>query len=689
MRWNVATVLVLLVMGVGGGVGITAQTSRDACLLPGLTVASDPDSAVRVAWTPSGRPLQTHLSTRWVETGLTTTTHIDPNTTDWHLRLLDSAHTVHEIRQVVRVDTLRLLTTAYIEVDRRRVARGFQQRTAVVITDHATATELDAELARYHYDLLCEGWVVRRITVPSTIQPRDLKQRILSAVRSLPADGDPTQIHVVLVGDLPYASSGGYNVNGAIPNPDYHPEHGGAWASDAYYADVETSPGIDAEYQWTDTLVTIVDTAVAQRPENRNVPGDGTFDQSVLPSDLELCVGRIDMRDLPAMGSPLPLLRRYFDKNHQYRTRSIVAPYRALIDDNFGVFTRRTSQAQITEAFAASAWRSFSVIVGPDNVFEGDWITDRQRLRPSLDSTATLLAYGCGGGGYEHCSGVATTQELAATPILSVFTLLFGSYFGDVASTNNLMRATLAADGWTLACGWSGRPHWFLHPLAAGATIGECQRLTANNSGQYVGAAVELLADSTHVAFPLGLRNIHVLLLGDPTLRLQGPTIPGELTVTPASDGQVRLSWPPSTETGHDSPWQVAYMIEGAEHLDSVFTLIDTIAHTHSPSWQQRLPSTVAVVRVRPYFTSMGRLAPLPGRGLVKHLLPLTVSAPVSAQIRRWIVCDLQGRLLLDESGPDVTIAEWIRHAGSRLPVSCGPVIVTNGNSTAVLRISP
>lgn len=689
VRWVLA-VLIMLCLSVEAQ--LEAQTSRDACILPTLSVSRDTSTSILARWTATGSPLQSVLSTRWVKIGLTTTTHIDPNTTDWRVRLPDTAHLVHEIRQVVAVDTLRLLTTAYVEVDRRRSVRGFPQRTVVIITDQTTATELDAELTRYHHDLLCEGWVVRRITVPSGTQPRDLKQRILSAVRSLPADCDPTQIHVVLVGDLPYASSGGYNVTGAIPNPDYHPEHGGAWASDAYYADIETSPGVDAEYQWTDDAVSISDSTGAQRVENRNLPGDGKFDQSILPSDLELCVGRIDMRDLPAMGSPLPLLRRYLNKNHRYRTRSFVAPNRALIDDNFGLFTRRTSTAQITEAFAASAWRSFSVVVGPDHIIEGDWIGDPARPRPSLDSTATLLAYGCGGGGYEHCSGVATTQEFATTPILSVFTLLFGSYFGDVASTNNLMRAALAADGWTLTCGWSGRPHWFVHPLAAGATIGECQRLSANNNGDYIGASAEILDDGTQVAFPLGMRNIHVLLLGDPTLRLQGPVLRGDVQLMPQGQGAYLLQWEASAEHSDTTP--TAYIVEVATHPDSTFTVLDSVPPTNERSVETtvRVPSRASMLRIRPYFTSAGRLSPLPGRGLLKQIQPLSVEQrPDDRQptLSRWAVTDLLGRLIILEEGPTVAIAEWVRKHYHRLSHVSGPIVVSNGTSAAVLSISP
>ena len=59
--------------------------------------------------------------------------------------------------------------------------------------------------------------------------------------------------------------------------------------------------------------------------------------------------------------------------------------------------------------------------------------------------------------------------------------MLFGSYFGDWDSSSNLMRGALASDGGALTCGWAGRPHWYLHPMAMGATVGDCLMLTQNN----------------------------------------------------------------------------------------------------------------------------------------------------------------------------------------------------------------
>lgn len=55
-----------------------------------------------------------------------------------------------------------------------------------------------------------------------------------------------------------------------------------------------------------------------------NVPGDGKFDQTFIPSTIELEVGRVDLSDLPAFlpKTERDLLRQYLDKNHNFRHKS-------------------------------------------------------------------------------------------------------------------------------------------------------------------------------------------------------------------------------------------------------------------------------------------------------------------------------------------------------------------------------
>ena len=65
--------------------------------------------------------------------------------------------------------------------------------------------------------------------------------------------------------------------------------------------------------------------------------------------------------------------------------------------------------------------------------------------------------------------------------------MLFGSYFGDWDSTNNLLRAAIATPTYTLTCAWVGRPSWYFHHMALGETIGFSTMLSQNNDAGYWG----------------------------------------------------------------------------------------------------------------------------------------------------------------------------------------------------------
>ena len=677
------------------GQGALAQSTRDAALLATPVYPIAGLDAAEVRWTPAGDADSAVLTTWTSADGLIGTYRFFQSTPEWLTPIPSAASEVEqEILQVVTIDTLRYLTAGYVRSGLARTGFQIPQRMVAVIVDKEVNEAMPSKIGRLGYDLILEGWITSTIVIEPGSTVAEVKGTIHNAFREWQEIQPGTPLHVFLIGDIPYPMSGGYSTEGAIPNPDFHPEHGGAWSSDAYYADLETSPGIDAEYQWTDDQVNITDPAVALREQNKNVPGDGKFDQSILPSDLELCVGRLDMRDLPAFGtSPsdrsreFELIERYLDKNHAYRTRQFVPPLRALIDDNFQLFARQNEERRIVEAFASSGWRSFAPIVGADSIMFGDWLQDSTNSRPALDTFPTLLSYACGGGGYEHCSFVINTEELSRIPIYSTFTLLFGSYFGDVNSSNNLMRAVLANEGWGLTCGWSGRPHWFLHPLANGNTIGECQRLTANNNGSYWGSTVEDLATGTFLPLRLGERNIHTMLLGDPTLTLQGPSIRDNLRVLDVGpDRRVTIQWSASSQHQTGPGTNVAYLVESRESLSTPrgYTTIDTVAPTSDPTITTtvQLPEGHNWIRVRPYFTAEGRLAPLPGRGSQLRRAITSVSESEVAteeQPTTWLVIDVTGRTVLRTFGEQRGVEAELRQS----PLPSGVYLITDRRSTA------
>ncbi len=377
----------------------------------------------------------------------------------------------------------------------------------LLVVDNRQAGPLAPELRRLEDDLTADGWRVRRIDVAPEDSPAGVKSRIVAAHQAAPLTT------VFLLGRVPVPYSGNFA-------PDGHSDHAGAWPADLFYGDLDG--------HWSDTSVFRIS---ATDSRHHNVPGDGKYDPSSQPSDVELEIGRVDFSNLPAFGlSETELLRRYLDKNHRFRHRRLTVVPRALIDDRFGDAGGL--------AYAQTAWRGFAPLVGADRVTAQTW-------NAGLAAESALWAYGASSGWYTNCEGVVSTGDFATRAYPAVFTLLFGSYFGDWDarpnhySQNNLMRAALGS-GDILACGWAGRPLWLLHPMGLGGHIGQSLRLTQNHTGtRYPPASI-------------GMRQVHVALMGDPTLRQYYVAPPSNLTArverAPSGGEQVRLDWAPATE---------------------------------------------------------------------------------------------------------------------------------------------
>lgn len=366
--------------------------------------------------------------------------------------------------------------------------------SVVLVVDSTQVGPLARELARLESDLTGDGWRVLRHDVSPDAAPPQVKTLIQADY-----DADPANVRAVfLLGHVPIPRSG-------WENPDGHPDHLYAWPADAYYGDMH---GV-----WTDTILSNTN------PESKatNLPGDGKFDQNQSPTDLALEVGRVDFAGMPAF-APLTetdLLRRYLDKDHAWRHAQTPAENRGYVNDHFqnGTF-----------AFAQNGFRNFAALCGKDNVAAGDgWPTD-----------SWLWGYGCGPGGYTSCAGVATTAWYAQEDPKMVFTMLFGSYFGDWAAPDSLLRAPLAAPHGGLSCCWAASPNYFFHHMGMGWEIGYGIRLSQNNSGLY-------LPVGSHG----GMRGVWASLMGDPTLRLHPVPPPSSVAVRSARSGPL-VSWIPS-----------------------------------------------------------------------------------------------------------------------------------------------
>lgn len=375
----------------------------------------------------------------------------------------------------------------------------------LLVVDNTYAAQLATELSRFQADLVGDGWTVVRRDVSRS----DSVVNVKNVIKAEYNNGGLRS--VILFGHVPVPYSGNLN-------PDGHPDHQGAWPADVYYGDVDGT--------WTDNSV---NNTSAGKSWNWNTPGDGKFDQSSLPSDVELEVGRIDLANMTCFANKTPsrseldLLRQYLNKDHNFRHGLLDVQRRGTVCDNFGV--------PYGEAFAAAGWRLGSAFFGAENTS----VTPGNQFFSNLSQNSYLFAYANGGGSFYTCAGVGSSDDFALNDTKAVFTLMLGSYFADWDNESNFMRAALGGTTYTLTTGWSGRPEWWLHHMALGETIGYGTKLTQNNSGLYNPQY-------------MGTRQVHVALHGDPTLRLH-PVKPVSGLVGVTAGSVVTLTWAPSADT--------------------------------------------------------------------------------------------------------------------------------------------
>ncbi len=412
------------------------------------------------------------------------------------------------------------MATGYAAAGVRAVtpARG----RALVLVDETLQDPLADELDSLFTDLGYEGWRPTLKTVPRATTFDGQKVAEVQTLIRTEHSADPLGA-ILLIGRVPVPYSGDIAPDG------HRPDHLGAWPCDGCYGDVDGT--------YTDAGVTRPNT---QRPAQNNVPGDGKWDNSVFASDVDVPVGRIDFYDMPQFAmSEVELLRAYLQKNHRWRIGQVETRWRAVIDDNFGT-------QSYPESFASSAWRMFAPFVTDTGMRNGDYFG-------TLSATPQpyLLSYGTGGGTNTSAGGVGTSQDFADSTANSVFTFLFGSYFGDWDTQNNFMRASLASAPQVLSCGWSGRPHWYIHRMAMGGTIGESALLSQNNIA--VSSTTGLGPFFPHAYFTsngwqmavAGDRGVHIALMGDPTLRLVRSSPPIVVNVRAQTEypHKVNVTW--------------------------------------------------------------------------------------------------------------------------------------------------
>jgi hypothetical protein len=447
----------------------------------------------------------------------------------------------------------------------------------LLMVENVLAGALQPELQQLESDLVGEGWTVALRTVDSGSPVATVRDLIKEEHAATPVRT------VFLIGHTPVAYSG--NIN-----PDGHANHRGAWPADVYFSELNSN--------WTDSSVTSTN---AERDTNWNVPGDGKFDQSTLPSDVDVEIGRVDLSDLTCFSnkassrSELDLMRQYFAKDHAWRSGKMSMPRRGLILDVIGIRGRGP--------LSDGGWRNFTAMFGSQNVVE----LTGETYFSKLTRESFLWTYAAGGGTYTSADGVGTSDDFALSDVRAVFTMFIGSYFGDWNEESNFLRAALGS-GNILTASWSGYPHWFVHHMALGETIGFSARLTQNNA-----------TNGPYLPSNGRARQVHVALMGDPTLRMHPFPPPPQVTATDIGPA-VTVRWLPADSTA------LGYHVLRAPSQAGPFQLLTSTGVVQGLSFSDSSPFRGGVYMVRAVRLEDG------GSGTYVNASAGTISAPLGVQ---------------------------------------------------------
>lgn len=382
----------------------------------------------------------------------------------------------------------------------------------ILMVDSTFSDSCSLGIHKLMKDISGDGWQVIRHDVARTVKDTTIKAMIKNDYTTT-----ANVKAVLLLGHVAVPYSGDLN-------PDGHPNHLGAWPADVYYAELVGS--------WTDG--TVYDTS-AGYAANINIIGDGKWDQTYIPGITQLQVSRVDFFNMPAFSATeVQMMRSYLAKDHIYKMDSLAVRHRAIISDNFGVFSTVSGATTYYEAFASTAWRTFPPLVSKDSV------AATSAFIANLDTASYQWSYGCGGGWFSGAGGIGATTDFASHNVNGIFTILFGSYFGDWNVQDNFLRAPLCANNPALTNCWAGRPYWFFHHMALGENIGFSAWHSQNNTG--------LLYGPQNI---YGIQQwVHIALMGDLTLRTDYIKRASNLLITHTALHGATLNWTASADAG-------------------------------------------------------------------------------------------------------------------------------------------
>ncbi|MBK8698519.1 MAG: hypothetical protein IPN29_02840 [Saprospiraceae bacterium] len=516
---------------------LTTPRGLDYSVLTSAMVSTTP-ATINVSWVADANALSYSLDRKLpADTSWTNLTTL-PGTTNNYADNAVTPGIIYEYRVVKTTPSVTGYGYLYAGID---IAPTESRGTLLLAVEQTFAVPLQTELALLRNDLIADGWKVIQREFPATTKDTTLKHWVTdeyskpgAAVKSL-----------LIIGHFAIPYSGNFA-------PDGHTERVGAQPADVFYADVDG--------MWTDFSVTTNNTGQIYTP---NVPNDGYWDPSTIPSPAELQVGRIDMRSMTGFPlSEVDLLRQYLNKNHAYRFKTINPDRKGLLNIHLDNSLPSTS---------AVAWRSFAPMLGSDHIamINTAGCTANSSCAVFMDSLQAhsyLWTYMAGGGSDTSCADpVLTSSQCINQPMNTVFMQLYGSYFvewakgGITGTTNHLLRAPLANSGMPLATCWTGgNPRWYFQHMGLGESIGFSTLQSQNNKGIYNTGSNQLMG------------GVHMALMGDPSLRLHMVHPVTNLLAAQAGTS-VQLNWTASADNDI-----VGYHVYRADSMSGTFTKLNS-----------------------------------------------------------------------------------------------------------------
>jgi hypothetical protein len=383
-------------------------------------------------------------------------------------------------------------------IGRKRIGVMIGMRPAVehrgrvlLVIARDTAEAIEDSILQYTSDLVGDGWQVEAINVPENNMRRRTRYHsrvmgVKSAIEAFHHRAPEQQNVVVLIGNVPIPYSGFRAEDGHERVGD---DHRGAWPCDAFYGDLDG--------EWTDESVDHINHTDRS---NTNRPGDGKFDQDYLPSSLELAVGRIEFSNLPAIrGKSLPgrpissdgieegLLRRYFEKNHRYR--SGVASY-----SDRGVFISYLPY-RLWQNMDRNAFQNSTALFGSDS---------RELLEEDCFLISRPVKWGfiAGYGGRQSLGSGRYQTRMLNEPEFgpkAAFLMLYSSWSGDWNLRDSFTKSMLVKPETGLAVMSSLHGQWMLGALALGEPLASAYLETAEERerGGSVARSMSILGDVT------------------------------------------------------------------------------------------------------------------------------------------------------------------------------------------------